>query len=410
MPVRPTSEILTIGDELLKGSTLNTNAYFLAEHLSRLGFDAAAQQTCSDQMLAIQHALRLALSRSDVVILTGGLGPTPDDITRESLADFFNVPLKFSNRQYSQIVKYFKKRRPGPIPKEWRREAEFPANAVQLPNRFGVALGFYIRVKTKLIIVLPGVPREMRRMFIDLVEPLLVENFTSIKNKHRLTAKFVGLGETQVMQKLGAKFVNSSFDFGIYPALGEVTLRLQSDKKKVIADAKKKVQSKLGPSIYAMEETSFVQVIGDLLVRKKATLGVAESCTGGQLAAEFTSIAGSSSYFDGGLIVYTNELKKLLAGVKASSLNQYGAVSTVVAKELALGVCERLGSDYGLGVTGIAGPGGGSKKKPVGTVFIGLATPRGTKSYEFYFGGERPQVQRRSVVKAMELLWRELRR
>lgn len=408
MARRPTAEILTIGDELLKGSTLNTNAQFLGEQLCRIGFQVSGHQSCADTLASIQRALGAALAESDVVILTGGLGPTPDDLTRESVAGFFNVPLEFSKRQFSQILKYFKKRGRR-VPAEWRKEAQFPSNAVQLVNRYGVALGFYIRTGRKLIVVLPGVPREMRKMFLNQVEPLLRRSFASVTRKHNLTVRFTGLGETQVMSRLGRRFVDGSFDFGIYPALGEVTMRLQADTAVQIRTLRRRIEKRLSKYIFAWEEISMARVIGSLLLKGKAVLAVAESCSGGQLSAEFTRVSGASAFFKGGVTAYSNTVKTELLGVEASVIKKHGAVSAETAKQMVRGVREKLGSGYALSITGIAGPDGGTRQKPVGTVFIGICGPRGRASArEFHFSGERSQIQRKSVVKAMEMLWREL--
>lgn len=408
LSARPRAVILTIGDELLKGSTLNTNARFLGRALTDLGFCVAGQRACPDRMEAIQESLRQSFLEGDFVVATGGLGPTPDDLTRESIAAFYGVPLEFSKDQYREIKKYYvvRKRR---VPAMVRKEAQFPANAEPLVNRHGIALGFTVREAGRWLVVLPGVPREQEKMFAELVVPLVHKKFPGLRPRPSLVVKTVGLSEPAVMKKIGKAIFRENFDFGIYPSPGEAALRFQTERPAIIRKLKKHLSLKLRDSIYAFEEVSLAEQVGRLLAAKRSKAAVAESCTGGALAAAMTAAAGASRYFQGGVVAYDNEIKVSQLGVRHEDLIKHGAVSSVVAMAMARGVRVRLGAAYGVSVTGIAGPDGAVPGKPVGTVYIAVADSRSAAVEVCLFTGDRAQVQAKSVSRALELLWRKLR-
>ncbi len=405
---RITAEIVTIGVELLKGSVLNTNARFLGKELTESGFQIEAQVTCGDSLAAIEECLALALARADLIILSGGLGPTPDDVTREAVAQFFKMPLVFSKSQFASIQKHYRRHGFKSIPDQVRKEAFYPENAVPLLNRFGIALGFYVRCGNRLIVVLPGVPSELEKMYHNEVRPLLKRFFKKMVKRPALVAKTVGMSEPEVMQRLGKDFFKEPFDFGIYPETGEVSLRMYAERTGVLQRLKSKIKKRLKPALYALEDVTLAEKVGQLLARKKHTVAAAESCTGGQLAAEITRIPGASRYFKGGVTAYDNAVKESF-GVGRALLKTKGAVSKETAAALACGAREVMRADYGLGITGIAGPTGGSSKKPVGLVFIALSSARGTQVRKYLFWGDRSQVQAKASKKALELLWRRLR-
>jgi nicotinamide-nucleotide amidase len=408
--MRYRAEILTIGDELLKGSVLNTNALFLARELTDMGFSVQAQVACPDSPAVIGQKLAQALSdRGDLVILSGGLGPTPDDVTREALAHYFQVPLVFSKAQYAGIKKHYRKHGLSTVPSDVRKEAYYPENAVPLMNRYGIALGFYVRQGNGLVVVLPGVPSELEKMFKELVRPLLVRHFSDLEPRPKLVVKIVGLSEPAIMRKLGRDFFKGHpFEFGIYPEAGEVSIRIMADRQKIIQRLTAKIKKRLGRSVYAYEENRVLsEAVGKALVLRKRTLSIAESCTGGTLSSEITKIPGASRYFKGGMVVYHNSLKEDL-GIEKSLLKKKGAVSREVALALAKAVRRRMRTYYGIGITGIAGPTGGSAQKPVGLVFIGLATPQTARLKKILFWGDRRQVQTKAAKKALEYLWHEI--
>ncbi len=403
------AEILTIGDELLKGSTLNTNARFLGEELTQLGFKVTGQSACPDSIPAISKKLSEALVRSEVMILSGGLGPTPDDVTRDAVSDFFRVPLVFSKSQFALIRRYYERRSRKKVPEIVRREAQFPANAVPLLNRFGVALGFFIRSGRRLLIALPGVPSELERMFETSVCPLLLKSFPDLKKGARLLVKMVGISEPEVMRLLGRDFFNRPFEFGIYPKAGEVAIRLQADTRKTLQILEGKIKKRLRPFIYTFQERSLAEVCGKHLTRRKKTLAVVESCTGGLLTSELTKLPGASRFLVGSVVAYHDRIKSQTLGVPQAILKKEGAVSEKTAAALAQGIREKFSTSYGMGVTGIAGPSGGSKKKPVGLVYIALASSQSMKVWKEVFVGERQPIQKRAVVRALEYLWKTIR-
>jgi len=406
--MRPSAAILSVGNEVLRGSVVNTNAAFLGRELSNLGFEVISHGVCADSQEAIRFRLGDVLRRADLIIVMGGLGPTPDDVTREGIAAHFNVPLVFSDDQYRRLQKIYK-RYGKRIPPLVKREAFYPQNAKPLINRFGIALGFSIEASQKIVIALPGVPSELTNMYFDVVLPLLKKKYVDLAATRKLVVRMTGTDEPYVMKRLGKDFFEESFDFGIYPSAGEIGIRILSDSLPVLRRLKTKIATRLKDWIYAWDETPLAEVTGKILTKKKKTLAVAESCTGGLLSSRITAIPGASTFFRGATVAYHSLVKEKL-GVPAEVIRKHGEVSSQVAGELAKSVRARMESDYGIGITGIAGPGGGSAQKPVGLVYIGLASPDGkVQTWKYVFWGERHQVQDKAAVKALECLWRKIR-
>lgn len=406
--MKPTAAVLSVGNEVLRGSVVNTNAAFLGRELTGLGFEVISHAVCPDSQEAIRFRLGEILRRADAVFVMGGLGPTPDDVTREGVAAHFNVPLVFSEPQYHRLQKLYK-RFGKRIPPLVKREAFYPENAKPLINRFGIALGFSIETSQKLVIALPGVPAELKSMFFDVVLPVLRKKYGKLLGSRKLVARMAGISEPDVMKRLGKDFFDEPFDFGIYPAPGEVTIRILAESAAVFSRVKRKIAARLKDRIYAWDETPLAGVIAQILKKKKKTLAVAESCTGGLLASKITAESGASAFFRGGTVAYHALVKKKL-GVPGKLIQGHGEVSAQVAAQLALSVREKMESSYGIGITGIAGPGGGSSRKPVGLVYIGLAIPDGkARAWKHLFWGERHQVQARAAMKALEHLWMAIR-
>jgi len=348
------------------------------------------------------------LRRADLIVMMGGLGPTPDDVTREGIAAHFNVPLVFSAEQYRRLQKIYK-RFGKRVPSLVKREAMYPENAKPLINRFGIALGFSIEVGQKIVIALPGVPSELINMYADVVLPLLKKKYTDLLASRKLIVRMAGISEPDVMKKLGKDFFEDAFDFGIYPSAGEIGIRILSDNAPVLRHLKAKIAVRLKDWIYAWDETALSALVGKILIRKRKTLAVAESCTGGLLASRITEVPGASAFFRGATIAYHPGAKKKL-GVSGRTIRKHGEVSSQVAAQLAQCVRGRMEADFGIGITGIAGPSGGTSKKPVGLVHIGLASPDGkVRTWKHVFWGERHQVQDKAAVKALEYLWRKIR-
>jgi nicotinamide-nucleotide amidase len=406
----PTCELITIGTELLGGRTLNTNAQFLAKRITDLNLEVAYQTSCLDRESDICQTLQLAFRRSDLILVTGGLGPTPDDITREAVASYFRCDLKFNPGQYRQIVRHFRSAR-HQVPLMTRREAFFPAIAKPLLNRFGIALGFYVLQKKKLLVALPGVPRELIGMYETRVKPLIKRVFRNRPQIHSFEAHIIGLYETEIIRRLGKSFFRGrTFDFGIYPEIGEVTIRLKARAGRLISVLRRELMRKLGHSIYGFESESIAQVIGRKLTLRGNTLAAAESCTGGLLAKRLTDPPGASRYFLGGVISYSNELKMNMLGVPAELIRKRGAVYAHAAKVMALNVRKNQGASLGISITGIAGPTGGTRLKPIGLVFIGISDRKKTAAHSFRFTGERDKIRLQATQKALELIWKWLRR
>jgi nicotinamide-nucleotide amidase len=402
----PNCEIITIGSELLNGSVLNTNAKYLAEQVTALDIDVAHQVACRDQEQEIMDSLHVALSRSQLIFMTGGLGPTPDDITRESIARYFGCGLTFDPKQYRQIAKFFRTMRKEP-PAITRREAFRPSIAKPLLNRFGIALGFYIKLTNRLIVVLPGVPRELVKMFETRVGELVKQIFPCRQPNYSLVAKVVGLNEPQIMKRLGQTFFRGrTFEFGIYPAIGEVTIRLKSCRRSLMPKLRLDLSRALKPHIFSFQDDTVASAIGKVLVRKKMTISCAESCTGGMISKFLTDVSGSSRFFLGATIAYSNRVKEGMLGVAKTLLTQKGAVSKEVAAALSRGARERFESTLAVSITGIAGPTGGTHKKPVGLVYISISDRRHTKTYEFQFRGDRSRIRRQAAQRALYLVWK----
>ena len=289
-----------------------------------------------------------------------------------------------------------------------RQEAYYPANAQPLINRFGIALGFWIQNHEQLMIVLPGVPTELQKMFLHDVKPLLLKKFHGLQADKTLSIHTVGISEPRIIEKLKRDFFAMPFQFGIYPSEGETQICIRSPSQKMIQTLRKKIQQRIGQYIYSWKDETLAELIGQLLVKQKKTLSVAESCTGGSLAFSWTRHAGASRYFRGGVVVYDASAKSGI-GVSKTVIKKHGQVSAAVAEELAKSARAFFNTDYGIGVTGIAGPAGGSAQKQVGLVYISIfSSARKRVTEKFLFWGNRDQIQRKAVIKAQELLWRIL--
>lgn len=401
----PVAALLTIGNELLTGRTVNTNAAFLGAELTRLGFRVLHSQVCADDTDEIQSALA-RLAAADLLIVTGGLGPTPDDLTRDAVAAFFGVPLRFSPTQFNAMSAIYHKlgRK---VPKLSRLEAFYPSNANPLVNRFGIALGFWILNQKQIMVVLPGVPTELQKMFSHDVKPLLKRRFKNIAADETLLVRMTGISEPRIIEKLGKDFFDTEFQFGIYPSEGETQICIRSSSKKIISRLQKKIEKRLKDWIYSWTNASFAEIVGEILIKKKKTVSVAESCTGGSLAFAWTQHAGASRFFRGGVTAYHADTKAQI-GVSRLTIKRHGEVSAEVASELARCACAFSNADYGIGVTGVAGPAGGSASKPVGLVYIAIAHGDQTHVERHLFWGNREQIQRKAVSKCLEQFWRLL--
>lgn len=412
------AEIICVGTELLLGEIQNTNAQFLAQQLAELGIPHYYQTVVGDNVTRFQKAVAIACERSRLLIFTGGLGPTPDDITTEALASFFDVPLVEHPEILEDISRKYARRGRQMTPSN-RKQALIPKGADVLPNLTGTAPGVIWQPRTGLtILTFPGVPSEMQAMWQQTAAPYLRSQGWGQEIIYSRMLRFWGIPESALAEKVASYFELENPTVAPYAGQGEVRLRVtaRAESEAIALQLIDPVEQELrqigGADYYGKDNDTLASAVGALLQQRQETLGVAESCTGGGLGHLVTTAAGSSAYFLGGIISYDNRIKVNLLGVSAADLEQHGAVSDAVAQQMASGVKARLGTTWGLSVTGIAGPGGGTLEKPVGLVYIGIAGPDGhpTQSFQYQFGSlrDRDWIRWLSACTALDLLRRQL--
>ncbi len=408
------AEIIAVGSELLTPQFTDTNSLFLTEKLNRLGILVRYKSIVGDSRDDLASMLHTALSRSELIIFTGGLGPTDDDLTRDVVAELLGCPL----HEVPELRKGIEERylRLGrAMPENNLRQAQVPEGAEWLENRNGTAPGIWIKDKGAILVLLPGPPRELEPMFDAACVPRLARMASGAPIRTRVY-KVVGLPESEVDSLIAPLYGSySNPATTILAASGSIEVHLrarattETEAEALLAELGDKIELALGDHVYSSKGESLEEVVGMYLVMRQKTVAVAESCTGGLLAERLTRVPGSSSYFLGGAVCYTNEMKTRWAGVPAELIQTHGAVSKPVAQALAEGVRARAGSSIGVGITGIAGPTGGTDAKPVGLVFIGLADERGTQVREFHFPGTRDRVRLWASQLALEMVRRRIR-
>lgn len=414
-----TAEIICVGTELLLGDILNSNSQFLAIELAALGIGHYYQTVVGDNPERIKQVLQIASDRSSILLLTGGLGPTPDDLTHETLADFFGVDMVEKPEIIADITqKYAARGRK--MAASNRKQASIPAGADILPNPTGTAPGIIWQPRPNLfILTFPGVPSEMHRMWRETAVPYLKSQGWGKQIVHSRMLRFWGIAESTLADKVASFFDIANPTVAPYASKGQVRLRISAKAESIaaaqelIAPVEEQIKNIAGSDYFGADEDTLAEVVGKLLQEAGQTLAVAESCTGGGLGQMLTGIPGSSSYFLGGAIAYHNSVKESILKVDPQDLAEFGAVSDKVAQQMAKGAREAFGSTWGLSITGIAGPGGGTDDKPVGLVYIGLAGPGGeVESFEYRFGarGSRDLIRHFSVCTALDRLRRKLLR
>src|SRR5579859_1149885 len=408
------AEIIAVGSELLTPFRLDTNSLYLTDKLNGLGIEVRLKTVVGDHREHLAGALRAAIGRSNLIILTGGLGPTEDDVNREVVADVLGRPL----REVPEILKQIKKRfaRIGRAMSENNiRQAMVPDGAEWLENKNGTAPGLWMEHKGTVIILLPGPPQELEAMFESACLPRLAP-LAGGEHIHSRVYKVVGLPESEVDQRIAPiykDYQNPATTILATPGGIEIHLRAraasQEEAETSLRELGDKIELTLGDHIYSTHGETMEEIVGMYLVMKRRTVAVAESCTGGLLSERLTRTPGSSNFFLGGVVCYSNELKIKLCGVPEVLLEQNGAVSKPVAQALAEGIRKRSSATIGLGITGVAGPGGGSPEKPVGLVYISLADERGTQIREFRFPGNRERIRNWASQAALEMIRRRVR-
>jgi nicotinamide-nucleotide amidase len=407
------TEIITIGEELLKGVRANTNAAFLGERLTGMGAVVTRSATVADDSAAIESELAAAMERSDLVVTTGGLGVTADDRTRRAVARVLGTKLVLDEDVLKGIRTRFESRG-RQMPEINVSQAMVPEGARTIANRRGTAPGLVFEREGTLVFALPGPPSELRAMFTSFVAPYL-EGAGLRRLVHERILRTTGLPESEIAGRIGpiAKRLART-DVAYLPSVRGVDLRITgrgstAEEAAITADSSlEKIASRLEPFVYATGPDTLEKVVGYTLAMRGATVCVAESCTGGGLGRSITRVPGSSEYFKGGVIAYSDELKKRLLKVKATTLKTHGAVSEQTAREMAAGARAACRADFGLAVTGIAGPGGGTDEKPIGTVHIAVAGPDSVRHRHYRFAGGRSAVRAGATQAALELLRRTL--
>lgn len=401
-------EILTIGDELLIGQTINTNASWIGEKLTEIGLDVIRQTTISDDKTAILSTLKEVIQRAEIVIVTGGLGPTKDDITKETLCDYFNTKLVHNEAAFKNIERIFKQRG-----RELSQlnidQALLPETAEMIPNHQGTASGMWFQKDDVHVLSIPGVPYEMKAMMEEYIMPKLIEQF-KLKPLPRITILTEGIVESVLAQKIEHwenEIRSEGFALAYLPTPGMVRLRITAPRNKTLNDLREKAEQLkaiISEYVFGEGKETLEELVGALLRKQGKTLSTAESCTGGYIAHLITSVSGSSDYYLGSVVSYANEVKINALGVNENDLKTHGAVSQQVVEQMVLGVKKVLNTDYAIATSGIAGPLGGTEEKPVGTVWIAIATPQGVTSKLFMMGEHRERTIRKTALSALNML------
>ncbi len=410
------AEIITIGDEILIGQTIDTNAAYMAAALNAIGVNVTLKRTIADSRDAIIDALNKVSTQTDIVMMTGGLGPTNDDITKKTLTEYFETELVFHEEVFHNITEIFKSynRQPSEV---HRQQAYLPRAAGVLLNNMGTASGMHFQKNDTHYFSMPGVPYEAEHLVHDRVIPWILDNLQKGKVVHR-TILTQGVPESELADKLLDFEANLPSDISLayLPSPGLVKLRLTSyegnpeEKAEQLDSLIKEMKRILGEIVYGENVQTLEQVIGELLKQKKTTLAIAESCTGGSIAKLITQVPGSSAYFLGSIVSYATEVKQEVLGVPKADIDKHGVVSEKVALAMAEKARVLFGADYAVSTTGIAGPDGGTKEYPVGSVWIAIAGPVRAKAWFYKMGRNRTRNIQKTSVTALNLLRREIQK
>lgn len=403
------ASIVSIGNEVLSGQTVGTNAAYLGRKLVSVGIPVVSGYTVGDEIDLIVRSLKLAGNDADVVLVTGGLGPTDDDLTRQAMAKFLGVELEFRSELFAVMENFFG-RRGLVMPAKNKIQAYMPAGSEALANNLGTAPGIMVRAEEKLFVAMPGVPSEMKAMFEDSVLgqlEKLAERQTVVVRK----LKCFGTGESNMAESLGDlmmrgrnPLINCTAHYGVITLHIIATADVKEQAELMVEKDEKMLTEMFGDLIYGRDDQSLAEVVGDKLAAGNKTIAVAESCTGGGLAKMLTDISGSSRYFTYGWVTYSNEAKISQLGVGAELIEEHGAVSAEVAAAMACGAASKAGADFGIGITGIAGPGGESEQKPVGLVYISVVSKEDCETKRFVFSHDREFVRFRAAQTALNML------
>ncbi len=404
------AEIIIVGNEILSGYIVDTNSAFLSSELLKLGIEVIRKTVIPDKKSEILTSLQEGIERADIIILTGGLGPTHDDITKNSVASFLKRRLVLNDKVLTKVKEHFKKK-DAEMPQVNTSQALIPQGTILLDNPVGTAPGLLFEEEENIIILLPGVPTEMKEIFTTAVQPYLAKQSAG-KIILTKTINTTGISESALYEKL--RDILKTENIAFLPFFAGVKIRATVESK-TLKGAQNKLSritdsliDKIDDFFYGSDDETLERVIGILLSMRRRTLSVAESCTAGLFMKRITDVPGSSHYFLGGVVSYSDDVKKKILKVSSKILKQKGAVSSEVAKEMAEGVRNLLKADYGVSITGIAGPTGDTEKKPIGLVYIGVSDQKKTYSKEFHFTGTRDIIRAQAVQAALDLLRRRL--
>lgn len=405
-------EIISIGTEILLGDILNLNSQYLSQQLSSIGINLFYHSVVGDNPKRLRDTMSVALKRSDIIITTGGLGPTQDDLTKEIISELLGIPLEIHPPSLDHIKEYFKDN-PCKMTSNNLKQSYIPKGSIAIPNNNGTAPGIIIEQDNKIIILLPGPPREMNAMFEEYIIPYLSKR--SKKKFYSKYYKVIEIGESALEECLMDIIENQNNPtIATYAGDSEVLLRLtanaidQETANKILQPYEKLLYDRMGEHIYGSKYSTLEQVVGEALLQKGITLSIAESCTGGLIASRLTSIPNISKVFHSGIVCYSNDAKEQMIGVSPKTIKEKGAVSAEVAEELCRDMYKKTHTDMVISVTGIAGPGGATEKKPVGLVYIGLLYNNEVKINKFHFKGNRNRIQRQASQLALDILRRKV--
>jgi nicotinamide-nucleotide amidase len=408
------AQIITIGDEILIGQITDTNSAFISQKMNEAGIHVTKKVAIGDNESEIIRAIDEAFNESDIISVTGGLGPTKDDITKTTLCKYFNASLRFDEETYKNVEALFKSRGKE-VTDLNRKQAEVPGNCKVIPNRIGTAPGMWFEKNGVVLVSMPGVPQEMKAMMEESIIPLLKEKFKApfIYHKNILTQ---GIGESMLAELIEDWENNLPPDIKLayLPSVGQVKLRLSSsgtNKDGVIKKVNEQVESLIkiaGKFIYGYDDDTLEKIIGNLLRKKNGTVCTAESCTGGFIAHKITSVPGSSDYYKGSVVAYANEIKENMLNISSQLIQKHGAVSEEVVKQMAENARKIFSTDFSIACSGIAGPDGGTKEKPVGTVWVAVASASEIKTKLLRLGAGRMKVIEEATLNALNMLRKEI--
>lgn len=401
--------IVTIGDEILMGQIIDTNSVWLSQQLTTLGIDVTFTMSVSDKEESILSVLDTGLDKVDLLFLTGGLGPTKDDITKKTLASYFKLELSFDQALYERIADYFKMRGI-PLTELHRLQCYMPEGITTLQNNMGTAPGMLFDKNNKWVISMPGVPYEMKHIFSEALLPLLKTHYPEYGNIYFRTIRTAGVGETRIAELIEdiTDKLPDEISLAFLPSLGHVKLRLTSKAagafREQLDEYVEKIAQRLSHLVYGFDSISLENALLRDFLAKGKTLSIAESCTGGFLAHRITSVPGSSEYFLGSIVSYADALKENILNVDPSIIQEHGAVSEQTVLAMLRGVLELTGSDLAVSISGVAGPGGGTEEKPVGTIWMAWGTIENQKTIKLQLGKDRLKNIEYTAVAAMNSL------